>query len=315
MRKNLLLNVIVTAFAILIAGNIDAQEETNIILDPATLTPADTGYYIGGVEKDKNGDLIDEFYNGCEDEYGDSEHRESGKQQGFTYNKCMIMPTCWPKDLINDSTKAVTDYAKGYIQLTKTKYIGTDSASMGYIITPSLKNLVSMDLVISPDVTPATKKHIYYWIEYSKDNGVTWEDTKIVDEFLNEDKKYDELHVYNNTITEFQEMISASEQGAIVLRIMTKPQIQIGETIDYYAQRLKVHYIHIKGEYGNSINNTYMEIPIVKVFDNIISCEDSEITVFNTLGQYMGSGNYISVNQGIYIVQFENGLTQKILVH
>ena len=131
--------------------NLQAQQD--IILDPAELIPADTGYYIGGVDKDKNNDGQDEHYNGCSDEYGDASHNESGEQQGFTYNRCMIMPTCWPKNAVEDHSLAEIDHAEGYIELTKSKYAGTDSASLGYIITPSIANLVSMTLETSPDVS------------------------------------------------------------------------------------------------------------------------------------------------------------------
>ena len=93
-----------------------AQEE--LILDPSELVPADTGYYIGGVYKDKNQDGTDEFYNQCVDEYSDRHHNEIGTQQGYFYHKCMIMPTCWPKDA--DEDHSLSDVSQGYIELGKT---------------------------------------------------------------------------------------------------------------------------------------------------------------------------------------------------
>ncbi len=307
MRKIRLIQFITTAFTMLLAVSVCAQED--IILDPAELVPADTGYYEGGVEKDKNDDGIMEFYHECDDEYGDASHNESSVQQGFTYNRCMIMPTCWPKDAIEDHTANI-EHPEGYIELTKTKYIGTDSAVMGYIISPPVKNLVSLTLEVSPDVSYKTNP-IYYQIEYSKDNGATWGDTLIVTETQSKDG---EEHVYDKTDAEFQKMIDESKATSIVLRIMTKPQIQIGDNIEYASQRLKIHYLTIVAERASSVRTPFADKPKIKVFDHMIYSENSKISVYNTLGQFMGSGNTVSVKSGIYIIRAENGTTQKILI-
>jgi Neuraminidase (sialidase) len=281
-----------------------------IILDPSTMVPADTGYYIGGVNKDKNGDGVDEFYNGCVDEYGDSDHRENGKQQGFTYNKSMIMPDCWPKDAIDDHSKAKIDHAEGYIQLTKSKYPGTDSASLGYIICPAVEELVNLSLEVSPDATRTNERPIDWWIEYSKDNGATWENTYLQDGLPVSDKKYGEEHFYDgSTFLEFEEMKTASKTSPIVLRIMSRPQTEA-----YTAQRLKVHYIEINAK-SVSVRNVIADTEKIRVSNNVISVEDGSIEVFNLLGQFMGSGMSVSVKSGVYIVRFESGKTQKILVH
>lgn len=310
MRKNRLFKQISTAFIALMAVCIYAQED--IILDPSQLVPADTGYYIGGVLKDKNDDGIDELYNGCVDEYGDASHNESWTQQNFRYNRCMIMPTCYPKDAISDPAVAEIDHAEGYIELTKTKYVGTDSAVMGYIISPPIVNLVSMSLETSPDVSSSTDRHIYFLIEYSKDNGDNWESAFIQDETTS---KKGDLHEYSSTNADFKKMITASQAGPIVLRVMTKPQIMIGDNIEYQSQRLKVHYLKIVGEMGTAVRSLIAEKPELQIINNTIYCKNNKIEVYNTLGQFMGTGNSVSVKNGIYIVRFDNGITQKVLVN
>ena len=233
MKKQELLRQTVTTILVVFCISLFAQDE--IILDPKDMTPADNGYYIGGIWRDKNNDGIDEFYNGCVDEYSDASHNESGKQFGFTYNRCMIMPTCWPKDADEDHGLAEIEHAEGYIELTKTRYVGTDSVILGYILTPQVENLQSLTLETSPDVSSNDQRHIYFWLEYSKDNGTTWEETYLQDETVS---KLGDTRTYDGSIYyQIEEMMNASAEGPIVIRILAAPQL--------YPQRVKIHYIKI----------------------------------------------------------------------
>lgn len=301
MKKQKLLKGSLIAIMAFSGTALFAQEE--IILSPKDMIPADTGYYIGGVYKDKNPqDGIDEFYNKCVDEYGDASHNEAGVQQGWTYNKCMIMPTCWPKDAVDDHTLATIDHAEGYIELTKTKYAGTDSAILGYIISPAVKNLVSLDLEASPDVSSNTTRHIYYWIEYSKDNGTTWEAAYIQDET---EFKTGDAHTYDATThPEFEEMINASKENPIVIRIMSAPQADPPG-----GQRVKIHYVKIMAEKVSGIKDKTIEDLSIKVVNNVIIAEES-ISVYTITGQFINSGKSIEVPDGIYIIKSPLGISK-----
>ena len=305
MKKHGLLKL--TAMAILVVFGFSLYAQEDIILDPKDMIPADTGYYIGGVWKDKNGDEIDEFYNGCVDEYGDANHNESSEQFGFTYGGCMIMPTCWPKDAVADHGLAEIDHAEGYIQLTRTWYPNTDSAVLGYILSPPIENLQSLTLETSPDVTPLDTRHIYFWLEYSKDFGSTWENAYIQDETLS--KKGDTRTYDGSVYLEFEEMKTASTESPIVIRILTAPQPES------YPQRLKIHYIKLVADKVNSIDKVKPDDPIFRVIDNVIYAENGSIEVFSILGRFMGSGNSIAVPEGIYIVKTSGGRISKVLVN
>lgn len=303
MKKQELLRQTVTAVMVVFCISLFAQEE--IILDPKDMTPADTGYYVGGIWKDKNDDGINEFYNGCVDEYGDASHNESGVQFGFTYNRCMIMPTCWPKDADEDHGLAEIDHAEGYIELTKTRYVGTDSAVLGYILTPQVENLQSLTLETSPDVSSNDQRHIYFWLEYSKDNGTTWELTYLQDETVS---KKGDVRTYDGSIYfEFEEMMNASTEGPIVIRIIATPQT--------YPQRVKIHYIKIVADVVSSVKDVKIEEQAFRVIDNVIYAEKGSVEVFNLLGTSMGSGEYVAVPEGIYIVRTSDGHISKVLVN
>lgn len=309
MKKQRLLKNLIIAITVFIGVSLFAQEE--IILDPSQLTPADTGYYIGGVWKDKDQNGEDEFYNGCIDEYGDANHNESGVQQGFTYYHCMIMPDCWPKDAADDHTLATIDHPEGYIEITKTKYYQTDSAVLGYIISPPVKNLVSLDLEVSADNSTESK----FWLEISKDNGATWELSPFIEGTTGTDgnKKGIDLKYDAASDASFAKMITASQESSLVIRLMTKPQMTDNPK-DYRGQRLKVHWLKIVAERASAVKPIREDLVQVKVMDNMIFTEQGNIEVYNLLGQSMGSGNYIAVKSGIYIVRTENGATQKVLV-
>lgn len=305
MKNKGLLKPCIAVILIVLCLGLFGQEE--IILEPKDMTPADTGYYIGGIWKDKNNDGTEEFYNGCLDEYGDANHNEAGVQFGFTYNSCMIMPSCWPKDAADDHALAMIDHAEGYIELTKSRYIDTDSAIMGYIITPPVKNLVSMYLETSPDVSSNPQRHIYFKIEYSKDGGTTWENAFIQDETIS--KSGDARTYDGSTYLEFEEMKTASVTSPIVIRILSDPQPLA------QPQRVKIHYIKIVANKVSAVNEVKTEEPAFRVVDNIIYAEKGSIEVFSILGRLMGSGNSVAVPEGIYIIRTSAGQVSKVFVN
>jgi hypothetical protein len=309
MKKILHFKSLTMLIAACMPAGLMAQQD--IIFDPAELIPADTGYYIGGVWKDKNLDGIDEFYNLCVDEYGDSHHWEWGEQQGFTYNDCMIMPTCWPKDADEDHSEAEIDHPEGYIELTKTKYVGTDSARMGYIISPAIENLVSLTLETSPDVSYNDQRSIKFWVEYSTDNGETWEASYIEDETRS--KKGDARTYDGSVYVEFGDMKAASAEGPIVIRIMSKPLIEDS----YVSQRVKIHWLKIVADPSTESAGTipYTNPGNIRVFKRTISATGEIIQVFNITGQHIGYGKEVTVKDaGIYIVRMESGAAHKVFV-
>lgn len=311
MKKQRLFRTTMTALTAFIAISLFAQDQ--IILNPKYMVPADTGYYIGGAWKDLNDDDVDEFYNECTEEFGGENHNEAGVQFGFTYNKSMIMPTCFQKD-IDDTTKM--DHSEGYIQLDKTRDVGTDSAVMCYIITPPVTNLVSLTLEVSTDNTRTNDRPIDWLIEYSKDNGETWENSYIIDGYPITDKKYGETFVYDGSeFQEFGDIKTASQEDPIVIRIMSRPQVYEPDgSVSIWAQRLRVHYVSIVADKVSSINNIEFDLGTIRINNNTIYSDNGTIEVFNTLGQFMGSGEFVSVQSGIYIVRNEMGATQKVLV-
>ena len=292
MRKTVLLKLVISVFTAVMCLGLQAQHE--FILDPSKLIPHDTGYYIGGIWKDLVGDDgIPEFYNGCFDAYGDASHNESGVQQGFTYEKCMIMPDCPSKD-------EPTNVAVGYIEIGKTRYVGTDSARLCYIISPSLVNLSKIYLEVSPDVSSQTWRHIWYYFEYSKDNGETWELTYIKDETVS---KKGDIKTYDGSLYfEFEEMKEASEAGPIVLRLMS------GE------QRVKVHLLKITADEVTSGISVKEDPVLFKVYENLIIASEGKISVYNPLGQLVGSGESVYVPNGIYIVKTSDGHIKKVYI-
>ncbi len=302
MKRNLLIRTLAMAFLIAIGISAIAEE---ITLDPSTLVPADTGYYIAGVWKDTDEDGIpDTFYNGCVDEYGDGDHREAGTQQGFTYRGAMIMPTCVAK---GDAPVV----SAGYIQLRRSWWLGTDSAVIGEIVCPPVTNLQSLYLEVSPDVTPLTTRHIYYMIEYSKDFGVTWEETFIRDESTT---KNGDLKTYDGSVSlEFQEMIDASQTTPIIIRIFTDPQDPLAGG-DTYPQRLKIHKIIITADKASGVKDIIADRNNIIVRNNTVFAKTGSISVYNMMGCLLATGESVSLNSGMYIIKTDAGYTEKVVI-
>lgn len=300
MKKIKLPGIIKTTLLLIFSHSALAQDE--IILDPFLLIPDPDGYYEAGVWKDKDENGEDELYKGCVDEYSDAHHFEAGEQLGFTYHNCMIMPTCYPKDADEDHSLAEIDHPEGYIQLTKTRFHGTDSAVYGYILSPPIENLVSLYLETSPDVSSNDTRHIYYYIEYSTDNGATWEFSYIKDETVS---KKGDAHTYDGSVfLQFEDMKTASAEGPILLRIMSD------------EQRVKIHYLIITADISSAVTTTINENLQLRIENNIIYSVLEYIEVFSITGRFIGEGNSVVVpgNQ-LYIIKSENGKVQKVLVN
>ncbi|MBN1184866.1 MAG: hypothetical protein JXB49_21450 [Bacteroidales bacterium] len=286
--------------------------QTDFTLDPSTLTPADSGYYLYGVPADIDGnDIIEEgeWASGCpnpDDFWGDDDFWETGLQQGFFYEKTMIMPTCSTK---NEPAPGVP---LGYIMLKKNLYAGTDSAQGGgYIVSSPIKNLESIKVIISPDVTPKTAtRPVTLWIEYSKDS-ITWDDDNFIEVGCAEDNKSGDIfqiEAGDPAYTAIDTMIKASQEGSIVLRVTAN-----------LAQRVKVHQWIITADTGTFVSNKEIKTNSVSqlftIKDNIILSNSGQIEVYNILGQFIGKGTSVAVERhNIYIVRNQRGYAHKVYI-
>lgn len=295
--------------------SIMAQEE--IIFSPADLTPHQDGYYITGVYVDENEDGIMEFHNGCEDYYEDEvsddgfydpheNHAETGEQQGFKYVNCMIMPTCEHKGNPIDPPVAL-----GYIQLHACLWSNTDSAIISYIQTPTVSNLVSLTLETSADVSINPSRSIPYNIEYSKDNGTTWEYTYLSDHVLT--KGGSRITYDGSVYFAMEEMINASNETPIVLRIITNDRAVAGSE---QGQFVKVHLLKLTAELVTSVNRIKTDQPaLYQVRDHTITAVRSTIQVYNLTGQLIGSGTMVTVpHSGIYVVKLTDMTVHKVFI-
>lgn len=295
---------------------ISAQEE--IILNPAELTPHTDGYYVAGVYVDENNDGVLEFHNGCEDYYEDDvsdgfydphvNHAETGEQQGFTYHNCMIMPTCGHK-----SSPIDPPVATGYIQLHACMYSSplTDSAIISYIQTPPVKNLTSIYMETSSDVSINANRQIPYNIEYSKDNGTTWEAAYLSD-VVEAQGGY--RVTYDGSVNlEIQEMIDASKVGPIVLRLITNDR-KVPSPMQ--GQFVKVHSLKLTAEKISSVDKVNTDPRINYIIENhTIKANMGSVQVFNLAGQLIGSGTQVTVpHSGIYMVRLSDSSVQKVYI-
>ncbi|MBN1186967.1 MAG: hypothetical protein JXB49_32115 [Bacteroidales bacterium] len=307
--------IIIYIIVVFCTNNIFAQDE--IIFDPSELIPHDDGYYIVGVYVDENEDGILEYHNKCEDYYEvttgpANTHQETGTQQDFRYENVMIMPTCPTK--YDPVDPPMPD---GYVQLAPGWYPNTDSTFFSAIYSPPIKNLESIELALSADVSiQPGKREIPYNIQFSEDLGETWVDDVYILDILS-DKAGNWITYTSESDLNFEEMVNSSEGGTIILRISSA---FVDYTSSMGGQYVKVHQIKIIAEKQEDvvINIDENKISNKRFFmlnnRNIIS-QGGIINVFNFSGQLIGSGKSVVVsNSGIYLILSDEGNAQKVFI-
>lgn len=290
-----------TGLLLLITGSTGLLAQEEIIFSPADLIPHEEGYYITGVWVDDNNDGIDEFYNGCADFYENTaspqeNHVESGDQQGFTYEKCMIMPDCEPK-----GTPIDPPVHNGYIQIAPCIYSGTDSASLSYILTPPLRNLESLRLETSSDVSINDNRKIPYFIEYSLDGGTSWE-SSFVQDYVSAQGGDRKTYDGSGFQYAFKDMIDASDEGPVTLRIITN---DLAAERPIKGQYVKVHYISITARLNTGMEEALQTAePCFTVHRRTIISRKGEMSVLTLQGRLVATGTSISLpSAGIYLVR------------
>ncbi len=298
-----------------------------IEFEPADLDPDADGWYLSGgyvYEITAEGDTTSStFYDGCDEEYDDADHWETGTQKNFYYKNAIIMPACWPLD-VEDANSDESNVTKGYIQLGKTKYTKSygsdnDSSQFAYILSPSIENLDSFSIQVSPDVTYNEKtRKIQLDIEYSTDGGETWswDATGAYIQLEVQSKFGEEFHLNTNNSDwgkYFDYFQTVSQSSPIIIRFMSTDNSYENQG----SQRVKIHNVKIYADEATTAIDDAVEIDqiTITVRDHTISTADgSQIAVYNYLGQTMGIGTSVSVQTGIYIVRTADGQAQKVLV-
>lgn len=286
--------------------NAYAQETVTYTLVPSELDPADDGYYEAGVEVDENDDGVMEFHNKCEDYYGDSHHNESGTVEGFTYGGAMIMPTCEGKGTPPEG------WPTGYIQLTKHKYSGTDTASFGYIETPSITNLQSLEVKVGTDVSINNSRQIHMMIESSLDGGETWDEGFFINQQLTNQGGDVHLYMAGGESAEFNEIVASSLEGPIKLRILSWPAPGADQ-----GQRLKIFGVELVASPGEvtAVGDELEIRPSFEVVNSAFVATKGNLSVYTITGILIGSGKSVQIQEiGLYVVKPDQGSAQKVFI-
>jgi hypothetical protein len=150
-------------------------------------------------------------------------------------------------------------------------------------------------------------RDVVYNIEYSKDLGATWENTYLQEKII---KQGGHRVTYDGTVyLEIQEMIDASKVNPIVIRVITNDRASTP-----VGQFIKLHSLKLSGILSTSTQSVRYSELVIRI-ENLTILSESDIEVYNVMGQFIGSGKHIEVPAyGIYMAKPENGPVQKILV-
>lgn len=327
--KNLWMTALVALFAIqgALAQDDFTPVDTTLVMDPAMFNPADTGYFVAGVNKDLDEDGIPEFYNGCYDAYGDADHKEDGTQNGWTYENVIIFRGCElvaDDDVIKGDQPAENWPSVGnIIQVTKHKYALTDSAEYGYIASPAFTNLQSVTVKVGTDLSINPNRQIFMLIEASTDGGETWEyvdndgEAFVIQQLTNQGG---DIHTYTAGAGEgFDAIIAASEAQPIQLRFLPVPP----PFTDANGERLKFWEITIDAQTAPStggggggalstVDRSQLNPFVVRDY-TFIATGAHDLHVYTLSGVEIGSGKRVQVcESGLYIVKTVDGGARKI---
>lgn len=306
MRTRLLTTLMTAVLMTALGSNLFAQKDSVYTLNPPDLIPSDSGYYISGADKVVSGVTV--HYNGCYDAYGDGNFMENGLQQGYAYHKCMIMPTC--------IAKGTPTVPAGFIGIGKGKYFGTDSMVMCIIMSPLISSLDSMFVQTSSDVSINGGRTVPYFVEYSMDNGTTWNQDYWIEDHVAIQGGYTVTYKGGKGDLNFDQMVADSKTKNIRLRIRSGDNSNSSLGADK-GQRVFVHNIKIYAHPSLSTGIGAIAVSgkdVITITNNTISAKQGTIAVYNQLGQLIGSGKTVNVPSGFYIVKSSLGVTQKIFI-
>lgn len=164
----------------------------------------------------------------------------------------------------------------------------------------------------SSDVSVNDKRTIPYNIEYSKDNGKTWEASYILAHVAAQGG-YKVTYTEDGLFPAFADFKTASNAGSIVIRISTNDHTVLGSENGQYVN---IHRLVITADlvadYISKINNRNLSFTL---HERTIVAHSAPIKVLNTLGQVIGSGYTVKVPcSGLYIVQSSNNQIHKIII-
>ncbi len=321
--KNRYTKIIYLSFLICLLG-LQTFAQT-IVLDPSELEPDEDGWYLSGgyvYETNTDGDTISStFYSGCDDEYEDNNYgsdydpqknyTESGTQQDFTYEKCLIMPKCSAKG----DAPTVSD---GFIQIAPCENISTesDSTSWSYILSPPLENLTEFYMAVACLSTSSNYSKTFFYIDYSTDNGATWSsDSSIFIDGEISSKNGEEYTINSNDAdygSYFKRFVSASNKGPIIIRLSTG---------DYYddvrAQPMSVHDLTITADIytTTAISNNTIDNFFFSLDNRTIISENESLSVYSTMGSLIGKGTEVTVPEGgIYFIRSSSNEIKKVFI-
>ncbi len=309
---------------------------------PNELTPHNEGFYVGGATYSWDGSPSPFFASGCPGEIVNGReidpedyerrdpqkvsydlHNETGEQEGFRYVNGMILPDCHQK-FIDDEEQIDPQVSSGFIQLhpcvdsNKDDEIDADSLKWSYIQSPLLRNLVSMTVETSADISiQEGRRHIPYLMEVSLDSGTSWEHLPYIADEV--DVRSGNRAVYDESNPDFKEMMNLSLQQNVMLRLITNfddPDLE-----EFKGQYVNVHKLSILADSAKAEENEEVVLQSIQVkshpilvSDGNISVDEGHVQVYTISGRRVGYGRSVQVSSGLYVARTDLGVRKKVLI-
>lgn len=299
--------------------------QTTFEFIPSELTPAEDGYFLSGITYDFDDNGTDEHIQGCPEvggiDWEDYERRDPANviyelhsesdslESGFEYYNCMVMPVCNGKYAVDS-----VDLSTGYVQVRPLIDTSDVALELSYIQSPPMKNLVSIYVETSPDVSINTKRQIPYFIEISLDGGETYDSIINIVDHVGYQAGYSVTYDAETSV-QLRDLQDISSGKNFVLRFTSNyDNIASPET----GQYVKFHKIIITADEADAetgvLANDELDQSSFIIKNGFISIPEGEVSVYRISGQFVGRGNQVAVNKGLYIITTDSGLRKKIFI-
>ncbi|MEO9477066.1 MAG: hypothetical protein ABJG41_16090 [Cyclobacteriaceae bacterium] len=252
-------------------------------------------------------------------------HNETGMHNGWSFMNVMILPDCNHK-FYDDEIQIEPQVSTGFVQLRPLLDTSAVSLQQSHIMSPYLRNVQSLVIEASADVSVRDSRQTPFFVEYSLDSGATFVQDFYIYSYV-QTQSGTRLS-YDDSDPDFAQMMDDSEDKNIIFRITTNYddndlKKDKGQIINIHKIEIVADSAFIDSEEPDPDPDPDPKDPLstlnpdkddITITNGIISAGGIELTVYTISGRFVGRGEAVRAQKGLYIITTDTGIRRKILI-
>jgi len=252
-------------------------------------------------------------------------HNETGTHNGWSYKNVMILPDCNHK-FYDDEIQIDPQVSAGFVQMRPLLDTSSFDLQQSHIMSPYLRNVQSLMIEASADVSVRDSRQTPFFIEYSLDSGTSFVQDFFIYDYV--DTQSGTRITFDDSDPDFAQMMDDSEDTNIIFRVTTN--YDDNDLKQDKGQIINIHKIEIVADSAfvdseptdpkDPKDSTEVlgvkKLPRdnIKVLNGVISADGVRLTVYTISGRFVGRGEAVEVQKGLYIITTDKGIRSKILI-